>query len=114
MKFTFGGRVAQLVAHQAGDRKVAGSMSFGKTLNANFLTVSVWCGRQQRCLFHRGIYRTKGKKKQTKNKRTWYYLYLRKWVWVTICPMLNVYDVVPRVKRINRTNQLRHYKFSFH
>ena len=40
-------------------------------------------------------------KKIKQNMRTWHCRYLRKWVWAKCC-MLNVYSVVPLVRRINK------------
>ena len=86
--------------------------------NASFLTGSL-CGVEDkhRCLFHNDTYGRKKIKKPYKKiadmvlpvspKVDIGYQCLIVFVLpMHNCPMLNVNDVVPRVRRINRTNQL--------
>ena len=77
-------------------------------LNANFLTGSL-CGveRQHRGLFHYGIYRRKKIKKQNKKQKKQADMALPVSMKVGLgnnFPSLT-FDVVPRVRRINRTNK---------
>ena len=61
--------------------------------------------------FTRAYTAEKKLKNQIKNKRTWFCRYLRKWVWATIALCLTS-DVLPRVRRINRTNKQTQLKTS--
>ena len=80
-------------------------VSLRKTLDANFLTGSL-CGVEDkhRCLFHSGIYWRKNKKKTNKNQVDMVLPVSPKEGLNCNCPMINVYDAVPQVRRMNRSN----------
>ena len=76
----------------------------GKTFNANFQTGSL-CGVEDSTGFCFPAAYTGEKNKKPNKKQADMVLQVSPKVSLgNKCPMLNVYDVVPRVRRINRTN----------
>ena len=108
-----GGGVVQLLERGASDHKVAGLVSvLGSTLlclserlNTNFLTSSLYDVKDSTDVCFEMAYT--GEKKLEPNKQADMVLPVSSKVSLdNNFPMLNIDDVVPKVMRINRTNQL--------